>query len=630
MKSTKHVLIIGAGMAGLSAGIHAQLNGYQSEIIEMHDSVGGLCTSWKRKRYEVDGCCHFLMGSSKDTRTPAAYHQVWSDLGVAEGCEFLYPDIYQTTILPNGKSLNIPSHPDKLEPLLKELSPEDGPLIEEMCKFIRMVMKGGPLQSSYTPRSKAQKIGWLLGLIYTYGGLKSVKSILATTGQDLQSFAQRAKSPLLRDLLLSLWDTPWTLMFPLSLLALCAAHDSGVPVHGSQHISNTVADRYRKLGGSVSLRERVVDLIIKDSIVCGVRTTRGVTHVRDPARAQEILRQAEVTEHRADIVIWTAEVEALMTHILHDKYTPPHIRALREEHPVPGHSFAMVAFGLRSPAVREQYELSTMGVCPLLSEEDAIVMGPVRQRSCWLRVFQGPMMVPSEQCSVVECSFWIPFESVAHVRYTSAEYDALKQSLQDQMTAIAEKYLPGFCREDIEMVDVVTPYTYTRYTGVRNGAICANTFRPFKQKERFQLDPVVPGLRNLLVSGMWLASGGGLYPAAMSGRTVVSILCEMDGKKFKTGPAPRAVTRKRLRAAGRMVTGAAVGAAVGVLGMNSGMDLTFSAVTAGAALGAGTALGIGSKLGALLGVCCGACVAGPLGALAGGAVGGVLGKMLAW
>ncbi len=58
------VIIIGAGFAGLSAGIYAQMNGYRTQIFEMHDLPGGLCTAWKRKGYTIDGCIHWLVGSS--------------------------------------------------------------------------------------------------------------------------------------------------------------------------------------------------------------------------------------------------------------------------------------------------------------------------------------------------------------------------------------------------------------------------------------------------------------------------------------------------------------------------------------------------------------------------------------
>ncbi len=47
------ILIIGAGIAGLSAGCYAQMNGYRSQIFELHYLPGGLCTSWRRGRLHI-------------------------------------------------------------------------------------------------------------------------------------------------------------------------------------------------------------------------------------------------------------------------------------------------------------------------------------------------------------------------------------------------------------------------------------------------------------------------------------------------------------------------------------------------------------------------------------------------
>jgi phytoene dehydrogenase-like protein len=38
----KRVDIIGAGIAGLSAGSYLQINGYNTEVFELHDKPGGL------------------------------------------------------------------------------------------------------------------------------------------------------------------------------------------------------------------------------------------------------------------------------------------------------------------------------------------------------------------------------------------------------------------------------------------------------------------------------------------------------------------------------------------------------------------------------------------------------------
>ncbi len=38
----KTIVIIGAGFAGLAAGIYARMNGYRSQIFEMHTLPGGI------------------------------------------------------------------------------------------------------------------------------------------------------------------------------------------------------------------------------------------------------------------------------------------------------------------------------------------------------------------------------------------------------------------------------------------------------------------------------------------------------------------------------------------------------------------------------------------------------------
>ncbi|MBK3588581.1 NAD(P)/FAD-dependent oxidoreductase, partial [Streptomyces sp. MBT57] len=38
------MIIIGAGLGGLSTGCYARMNGYRTHILEMHELPGGCCT----------------------------------------------------------------------------------------------------------------------------------------------------------------------------------------------------------------------------------------------------------------------------------------------------------------------------------------------------------------------------------------------------------------------------------------------------------------------------------------------------------------------------------------------------------------------------------------------------------
>ena len=115
------VIIIGAGITGLSTGCYAQMNGYDTQIFEMHDKPGGVCTTWQRKGYTIDGCLHYLTGTSPGHDL----HRVWQDLGALEGREIINPEQLYRFEEPQGRVFNMYCNIDRLEEHMLELSPPD-------------------------------------------------------------------------------------------------------------------------------------------------------------------------------------------------------------------------------------------------------------------------------------------------------------------------------------------------------------------------------------------------------------------------------------------------------------------------------------------------------------------------
>jgi phytoene dehydrogenase-like protein len=74
----KSIMITGAGIAGLSAGCYAQMDGYRTQIFELHNIPGGLCTAWKRQGYVCDGCGHDLAGATLNSKL----YGLWEELPV--------------------------------------------------------------------------------------------------------------------------------------------------------------------------------------------------------------------------------------------------------------------------------------------------------------------------------------------------------------------------------------------------------------------------------------------------------------------------------------------------------------------------------------------------------------------
>ena len=75
--SKKKVIIVGGGIAGLSAGIYALKAGFDAEIYEKNPIAGGECMGWNRKGYHIDNCIHWLTGTDPDTKL----WEVWKTCG---------------------------------------------------------------------------------------------------------------------------------------------------------------------------------------------------------------------------------------------------------------------------------------------------------------------------------------------------------------------------------------------------------------------------------------------------------------------------------------------------------------------------------------------------------------------
>jgi phytoene dehydrogenase-like protein len=127
----KSIIVVGAGIAGLSAGCYAQMNGFESRIFEMHSLPGGLCTSWKRGDYLFDGCLDWLTGTAPD----GMFYPLWQELGVLQNNEFLYDDAYCRYVTDSSREVVFYLDVRRLEKELLRHAPDDATAISELCNL---------------------------------------------------------------------------------------------------------------------------------------------------------------------------------------------------------------------------------------------------------------------------------------------------------------------------------------------------------------------------------------------------------------------------------------------------------------------------------------------------------------
>lgn len=136
--SEGHVIIIGGGLAGMSAGCYALRSGYRTTIVEHNLALGGVCTAWQRGPYTVDGCIHWLTGGP--------FERLYRELAIVPKVALrtldtwvTYRDARDGFELPFTRDLKL------FEARLRELAPEDGDEIGRRA-FSREVTSCLPLK----------------------------------------------------------------------------------------------------------------------------------------------------------------------------------------------------------------------------------------------------------------------------------------------------------------------------------------------------------------------------------------------------------------------------------------------------------------------------------------------------
>src|SRR5215472_4661670 len=131
------IVDIGAGIAGLCTAVYAQSCGYQIEIVEQHNTAGGLAASWRRGDYTFETCLHWLVGSSPHGRM----HAQWQEVFDIDKLTFVYPEEFVRLEDEKGESLGIYANVDRLEAELLQRAPQDAVEIRRLTSAIRRFAK---------------------------------------------------------------------------------------------------------------------------------------------------------------------------------------------------------------------------------------------------------------------------------------------------------------------------------------------------------------------------------------------------------------------------------------------------------------------------------------------------------
>jgi phytoene dehydrogenase-like protein len=489
----RKIVIIGGGIAGLSAAVYALKCGYQVEVLEMHEMAGGLATSWRRGPYTFETCLHWLVGS----RPHGEFHAQWQEICDIESLTFVDPSEFVRIETESGDTLTIYTDVDRLEAELLTRAPQDGDAIRELTRSIRALGKfkmldpSGGLGDNWFNLLRDLPVFPLLSKLSKING---------------KQYASRFSDPLLRSFFSNGDIGQLSAIAIIISLAWMNAGNAGYCIGGSQALIRCIEQKIARLGGKIAFNARVQRVVVERDSAVGVELASGETV-------------------KADWVISAADGHTTLFELLRGRYIDESTRKRYEEKELFA-SYIQVSLGAGLDLGDQPPMLARILESPLKVDPET-ELGNVG-----FRFFHfDPTFAPPGRTAI---TCMLPTRNFAYWsdlrRNDPVTYYAEKRRLADGVVSILEKRIPGV-RDAIETIDVATPATVHRYTGNWKGTMEGWLVKPgdsFKP-----LPNTLPGLGHFVMAGQWVMPGGGLPSGPMTARPAVKFICRQDHVPFE-------------------------------------------------------------------------------------------------
>lgn len=479
------VIVIGGGIAGLSAGIYARKAGYEAVVYEKHYISGGQCTGWNRKKFHIDNCIHWLLG----TREGGKLNAVWKEVGGLDGVEIIKSDSFVEVDL-GGQKVVLFQDIDKLQDHLLEVSYNDRKHINDFCRWIRI------LQSVEIINDHPIDLMGFAEKIRYFKSMKPFGKVIKEIGNiSVGEYVKRFESEAIKEAFLSVIPHQYKAYILHSSFASFAQGDSFFPRGGSAKFAENIEKRFLELGGTIKKSNEVEEIIVENKKATGVRLKDGSVDC-------------------ADVIVPACDAHHLFDNLLKGKFQDRRLSS-RFNNPkiYPISSSLNLSFGV-------DYDLSEIPKNYIFGTDDYVI-GDISYNSLSIKHYcHEPSFGPKGKSvlSVVFLTGYSDYEVWKDYYADKEKYKQKKKEIEDIVKALIIKKFP-YLEGKIELLDFVTPVTYERYCNSYRGSWMSFSLTP--KAKGLMHNGKVKGLKNIYMAGQWLMPPGGLPAAVLTGKWAI-------------------------------------------------------------------------------------------------------------
>ena len=492
----KKVIVIGAGISGLSAAIYAQRSGFDVTLCEQHSIAGGMCTSWKRKGYLFEGAVHWLTGSSP--KTPM--YQVWKETGALnDDVKVLLSDPFYA-VEENGKTINLYRNLDKTIEQLIDISPNDKKKLRRLAKdvkaFTHVQMPVQDIKNVKAENPKRVGFGTLKKMLPALPVLTRINKI--SSNDFVEQFEHTGIQRLLR-----IVPDDYSALSLIATLATLNIGDGGYPEGGSLAMTDRMVKTFESLGGKLLLKTKVKKINIENGAAAGVTIQN---------------EDLSVDTLAADSVIVTQETIAAAQQLF-DIPLDSWVQELRET--TKSVACIFISVGIKA-------EISEMPMPEWKLSEPLLYAGKSMTEISFNNYYGYEGFAP-KGCTTLTTSLLGDTYDFWKKAKDDGRYEDEKRAIADKISRIICQRYPQAVG-NIEVIDIATPLTYERYTGAYHGSWMS--VKGVGEKMKYW----PANLKNaggVFFAGHRMMSPGGLPIAVFSGRQAAQMVCRHFNTVFK-------------------------------------------------------------------------------------------------
>ena len=495
---SKKIIVIGGGISGLTAGIYALRAGFDVEIFESHNVVGGMCAQWQRKGIACTSAVHWMMG----TREGSDLHEIWKTTGAIDRDTELFTLDYISACIDGNTYCYLYADIDKLEAELLRISPQDKDAIKELINEIKIYQKL-PI-----PAGKPMELMEPMEKVITFVPYIKAEKCTSLNNISVAEYAERFQSPVVRRLLMSVVpDSRLSANMLMIWLASNCNADTAFPLDGFFAMAKRMEQKFLSLGGKIHTNTPVKKIMVKEGMATGIILADG-------------------SDADADYIISTVSPDLLLEKLLNNQICDTYFEQRFTA------SDRFLAPALTQVNLNIQANMSKLPHTLVVTPQHPVFINKTEVEYLKINHYAFAPCFCNEENTLAqvvlqeqEFEYWKKLKTASEAEYRQVKLNLAQQTIQEVEMVYPET------RGKIEWLDVSTPLTLQHYYHSYRGSylsFCA--ISDFRQRENHE--GMIRGVKSIYLAGQWVFPDGGVPMAAIAGKFAVQRICNQENRNI--------------------------------------------------------------------------------------------------